>query len=44
MLKGVEVAGLEAVEAVTAFSEATGLARLSIDEGMGPSRATSPSR
>lgn len=36
MLKGVEVEGLEAVEAVTAFCEATGLARLSIDEGLGP--------
>lgn len=36
MLKGVEVVGLEAVEALTAFSEANGLARLSIDEGLGP--------
>ncbi len=36
MLKGVDVAGLEAVEAVTAFSEANGVARLSIDEGLGP--------
>jgi 23S rRNA (uracil1939-C5)-methyltransferase len=36
MLKGVEVAGLEAIEAVTAFCEANGLARLSIDEGLGP--------
>ncbi|MDP9424433.1 MAG: class I SAM-dependent RNA methyltransferase [Pseudomonadota bacterium] len=36
MLKGVEVAGLEAIEAVTAFCESTGLGRLSIDEGLGP--------
>lgn len=36
MLKGVEVSGLDAVEAVTGFCEANGLARLSIDEGLGP--------
>jgi 23S rRNA (uracil1939-C5)-methyltransferase len=36
LLKGVEVAGLEAVESLTAFSEANRLARLSIDEGFGP--------
>ena len=36
MLKGVEVAGLEAAESLTAFSEANRLARLSIDEGWGP--------
>ena len=35
MLRGVEVAGLETAEALTAFSEANGLARLSIDEGYG---------
>ena len=35
LLKGVEVAGLEAVEALTAFSELNRLARLSIDEGFG---------
>ena len=35
LLKGVEVAGLEAVESLTAFSEANRLARLSIDEGLG---------
>ncbi len=35
MLKGVEVAGLEAVEALTAFSEGNYLARLSIDDGLG---------
>ena len=36
MLKGVEVTSLEAVEALTGFCEANGLARLSIDEGLGP--------
>ena len=36
MLKGVRIVGLDAVEALTAFCEANQLARLSIDEGMGP--------
>jgi 23S rRNA (uracil1939-C5)-methyltransferase len=36
MVKGVEVAGLEAIEALTAFNERNRLARLSIDEGIGP--------
>jgi 23S rRNA (uracil1939-C5)-methyltransferase len=36
MLKGVQVDGLEAIEALTAFCDANGLARLSIDEGLGP--------
>ena len=35
MLKGVEVVGLEAIEMLTVFCEANGLARLSIDEGYG---------
>jgi 23S rRNA (uracil1939-C5)-methyltransferase len=35
LLKGVEVEGLEAVEALIAFSETNSLARLSIDEGYG---------
>jgi 23S rRNA (uracil1939-C5)-methyltransferase len=35
MLKGTEAAGLEAIEALTAFCEGQGLARLSIDEGYG---------
>ena len=34
-LKGVEVAGLEAVEGLTAFCEGNRLARLGIDEGFG---------
>jgi 23S rRNA (uracil1939-C5)-methyltransferase len=36
MVKGIEVVDLEAVEALTAFSETNRLARLSIDEGFGP--------
>jgi 23S rRNA (uracil1939-C5)-methyltransferase len=36
MAKGIEAVGLEAAEALTSFSEANGLARLSIDEGYGP--------
>lgn len=36
LLKGVQVEGLEAIESLTAFSEANRLARLSIDEGLGP--------
>ena len=39
MLKGVEVAGLEAVEALTAFSERNKLARLAVDEGFGAEAA-----
>ena len=35
MLKGVQVDGLEAIEALTLFCEEQGLARLSIDEGFG---------
>ena len=35
LLKGVVVAGLEAVETLTAFSEANKLARLSVDDGYG---------
>jgi 23S rRNA (uracil1939-C5)-methyltransferase len=35
LLKGVTVSGLEAVEALTAFSEGQTLARLAIDEGFG---------
>ena len=35
MLKGVELAGLEAIEVLTAFSEANRLGRLSVDEGYG---------
>ena len=36
LLKGVEVDGLEAIELLSAFSTTNRLARLSIDEGLGP--------
>ena len=36
LLKGVEAAGLEAIEAITAFCDAHGLARLTLDQGLGP--------
>ena len=42
LLKGVVVDGLEAVEALTAFSERNGLARLAIDEGFGPETRFEP--
>jgi 23S rRNA (uracil1939-C5)-methyltransferase len=35
-LKGVEPKGLAAIEALTAFCETHGLARLSVDQGLGP--------
>jgi 23S rRNA (uracil1939-C5)-methyltransferase len=42
MLKGVAVEGLEAVEALTAFSERYRLARLVVDEGFGPETRYEP--
>jgi 23S rRNA (uracil1939-C5)-methyltransferase len=42
LLKGVAVDGLEAVEALTAFCERQGLARLAIDEGFGPETRFEP--
>jgi 23S rRNA (uracil1939-C5)-methyltransferase len=42
LLKGVEVGGLEAVEALTRFSDRQGLARLAIDEGFGPETRFEP--
>ena len=41
-LKGVSVDGLDAVEALTAFCERHGLARLTIDEGYGPEARYEP--
>jgi 23S rRNA (uracil1939-C5)-methyltransferase len=35
LLKGVDVAGLDAIEALSAFNESNSLARLSVDEGFG---------
>jgi 23S rRNA (uracil1939-C5)-methyltransferase len=42
MLKGVEPEGYEAMEALTAFCERNGLARLSIDQGLGPETLYEP--
>ena len=42
MLKGVKAEGLEAIEAITDFCEKNGLARLSIDEGLGPETRYEP--
>jgi len=42
LLKGVAVDGLEAVEALTSFSERNSLARLAIDEGFGPETRFEP--
>ena len=41
-LKGVEAVGLEAAEALTAFCENNRLARLTIDEGLGPETRYEP--
>ena len=41
-LKGVSVEGYEAAEALNAFAEGQGLARLSIDEGYGPENRFEP--
>ena len=41
-LKGVSVEGYEAAEALNAFAEEQGLARLSIDEGFGPETRYEP--
>jgi 23S rRNA (uracil1939-C5)-methyltransferase len=42
LLKGVEPEGLTAMEAMTSFAGQHGLARLSIDEGMGPETYLEP--
>jgi 23S rRNA (uracil1939-C5)-methyltransferase len=42
MLKGVEPQGLQAMEALTAFCERHRLARLSIDQGLGPETLFEP--
>jgi 23S rRNA (uracil1939-C5)-methyltransferase len=42
LLKGVEPKGLEAIEALTAFCERHRLARLSIDQGLGPETLYEP--
>ena len=42
LLKGVEAEGLAAAEALTAFCEANRLARLTLDEGLGPETRYEP--
>jgi 23S rRNA (uracil1939-C5)-methyltransferase len=42
LLKGVEPRGLEAMEALTSFANGHGLARLSIDQGLGPEALYEP--
>jgi 23S rRNA (uracil1939-C5)-methyltransferase len=42
VLSGVEATGLEAAELLTAFCEAQGLARLSLDQGFGPETRYEP--
>jgi 23S rRNA (uracil1939-C5)-methyltransferase len=42
LLKGVEPEGFEAMEALTAFCERKGLARLSVDHGLGPETLYEP--
>ena len=42
LLKGVELEGLQAMEALTAFCERQRLARLSIDQGLGPETLYEP--
>jgi 23S rRNA (uracil1939-C5)-methyltransferase len=42
LLKGVEAEGLQAMEALTSFAAANGLARLSIDQGLGPETIFEP--
>lgn len=42
LLRGIEASGLAAAEALTAFAQAHGLARLAIDEGLGPETRWEP--
>jgi 23S rRNA (uracil1939-C5)-methyltransferase len=42
LLKGVPAQGLEAIEALTSFAATQGLARLSIDQGLGPESLFEP--
>jgi len=44
LIKGVEVEGLQATERLTSFAAAHGLARLSIDQGLGPETMYEPQR
>jgi 23S rRNA (uracil1939-C5)-methyltransferase len=42
LIEGIEAQGLEAAEAITAFAQANGVARLSIDSGVGPETRWEP--
>src|SRR5207248_531724 len=42
LLKGVEAEGLSAIERMTAFAAERGIARLSIDQGLGPETLYEP--
>jgi 23S rRNA (uracil1939-C5)-methyltransferase len=42
LLKGIDPEGLDAIEALTSFAQAHGLARLSIDRGLGPETFLEP--
>ncbi len=42
LLKGIAAEGLQAIEALTAFAAGNGLARLSIDQGLGPETLYEP--
>lgn len=42
LIEGVEAEGLAAAEAITAFAQANGVARLSIDSGLGPETRWEP--
>ena len=42
LLKGVEAGGLQAIEALTRFAAGQGLARLAVDQGMGPESLYEP--
>ncbi|OYY90738.1 MAG: RNA methyltransferase [Sphingomonas sp. 28-66-16] len=42
LISGVDAAGLEAAEAISAFGAANGIARLSIDNGLGPETRWEP--
>ena len=44
LIKGVEVEGLQSTEQLTSFAAATQLARLSIDQGLGPETMYEPQR
>lgn len=42
LLRNIEIAGLEAIEQLTSFASSCGLARISLDQGMGPEQIYEP--